>query len=202
MATPVYDRVDAELRRRKAKHLSPSSWRALGEVAGFTSQQMTNWKTRDVPAKHFAAIKDALGWSFDQLAGANAQREHGVQTATSDQGVAQSMSLVEITVPSTIRWEDVEAMQKLPARFTVLMPDDSLAGHIEKGTGLIFETALAPSPGKTVLIEDADGHRFVRIYAIVRGEHWQAVAKSSGYVSLDSKQHGLKVLATMRWREG
>jgi len=93
-------------------------------------------------------------------------------------------------------------MGKLPARFTVHMPDDSLTGHIDRGTGLIFERDLAPTPGKTVLIEDGDGQRFIRIYALVRGDHWQAQAKAAGYVTLDSREHGLRVLATMKWREG
>jgi hypothetical protein len=115
---------------------------------------------------------------------------------------AHPMSLYEITVPSTISWQEVERMQAVPARFTIHMPDDSLSGHIERGTGLIFERDLAPAPGKTVLVEDNEGHRFVRVFALVRGDHWQAQAKSPVYMPLDSLEHGLKVLATMRWREG
>ena len=129
-------------------------------------------------------------------------REPVPQPGQANSAMAQPVMLDEITVPSTISWEALGAMQKLPARFTVLMPDDSLAGHIDKGTGLIFERDLAPAPGKTVLLEDAEGQRFIRLYALVRGGHWQAHAKASGYVTLDSKEHTLKVLATMKWREG
>lgn len=88
-----------------------------------------------------------------------------------------------------------------PARFTLEMPDDSLTGHIEKGAGLIFEASYEPAPGKTVLFEDRDGNRFVRRYATVRGAHWKAQATRSVYVTLDSEEDGLTVLATMRWRE-
>lgn len=112
------------------------------------------------------------------------------------------MSLSEITVPSQITWEDIASMTELPARFTVQMPDDSLAGHIDRGTGLIFERDLAAAPGKTVLVEDSDGNRFIRQFASVRGDHWRAISRSPVYATLDSIEHGLKVLATMKWREG
>ena len=115
--------------------------------------------------------------------------------------VAHPMSLDEITVPDTISWEDIKSMKGLPARFTMSMPDDSLAGHIDRGTGLIFERDLAPAPGKPVLIEDSEGNRFVRIFALVRGDHWQALSKSPVYATLDSEEHGLRVLATTKWRE-
>ncbi len=115
--------------------------------------------------------------------------------------LAHPMILDVFTVPPSFTWEEVEGMTQLPERFTILMPDDSLAGHIEKGSSLIFERDLAPTPSKTVLLEDSDGHRFIRSYALVRGDHWQAQPKASGYVTLDSKEHGLKVLATLKWRE-
>ncbi len=129
-------------------------------------------------------------------------REPVPQPGQAISAVAHSVILDEITVPSTLQWRDLQGMTQLPARFTVLMPDDSLAGHIDRNTGLIFERDLAPLPGKTVLLEDGEGHRFIRIFALVRGDHWQAQSKASGYVTLDSKEHGLKVLATMKWREG
>lgn len=93
-------------------------------------------------------------------------------------------------------------LAEVPERFTVAMPDDALAGFIERGSGLIFERSDRAAPGKTVLVEDKDGNRFIRRYAQVRGDHWRAIATSEVFGSLDSIEHGLRVLAVMRWREG
>ena len=93
-------------------------------------------------------------------------------------------------------------MEELPDFFTVEMPDGSLAGLVEKGASLIFARDLAPAPGKIVLFHDKTGYLFIRRYALVSGDHWQAQSTASGYVTLDSKEHELQVLATLKWREG
>jgi hypothetical protein len=191
----TWHRIDTELSTRK------KNWAWLARELNTSDQTVHNWSARGVPSRRHADIARILGWSVDQLLG-HEIREARPKYGQVNSAVAQPVILDEITVPSTISWGDIEAMGKLPARFTVHMPDDSLTGHIDRGTGLIFERDLAPTPGKTVLIEDGDGQRFIRIYALVRGDHWQAQAKAAGYVTLDSREHGLRVLATMKWREG
>jgi hypothetical protein len=67
---PVWERIDAELQRRRLKHLSPSSWPGLRELIGASRQTTTNWKSRGVPPKEYTVIAGALGWTVDQLVGA------------------------------------------------------------------------------------------------------------------------------------
>lgn len=150
-------------------------------------------------------LEDGVGPEPDWSApvGADVARESATQLGQAISALAHPVMLDEFTVPSTITWGDVKTMAKLPARFIVLMPDDALAGHIDKGTALVFERDLAPASGRTVLIQTNNGDRCIRVYAHVLGDHWQAqFTAKSGYVTLDSKEHGLKVLATMKWREG
>lgn len=68
-ADHVWVRIDAELTRRKDKHLTPGSWAALGKLIAASRQTMTNWKKRGVPPKEYAEIAIRLGWTVDQLLG-------------------------------------------------------------------------------------------------------------------------------------
>lgn len=79
-ADPVWHAIDAELDRRKAKHLAPSSWAALGRLLPKASSQvLTNWKARGVPPKEYANIATALGWSVDRLLGKEDVRDESTR---------------------------------------------------------------------------------------------------------------------------
>jgi hypothetical protein len=69
MSDPVWHRIDRELSNRKAAHLLPGTWAALGRILEVSAQVLTNWKARGVPPKEHQAIADALGWTVDQLLG-------------------------------------------------------------------------------------------------------------------------------------
>lgn len=74
MATdPVWARIDEELRRRKAKHMVPGSWAAIGTRIDASRQTLWNWKTRGIPPKEYAALAGALDWTVDQLLGHEAE---------------------------------------------------------------------------------------------------------------------------------
>lgn len=192
----TWHRIDDELSARG------KNWAWLARQLETSDQTVHNWSTRGVPTRRHADIAQVLGWSVDQLLG-NAVRDPSLEYGSARSAVAHPVILDEFTVPSTITWGDVKTMGQLPARFIVQMPDDALAGHIDRGTALVFERDLAPTSGKTVLIQTNSGDRCIRVYAHVLGDHWEAqFTAKSGYVTLDSKKHGLKVLATMKWREG
>lgn len=76
MADAVWQRIDDELERRKQRHLTPSTWSALGRTIGATDQQIHNWKKRQVPSRHHLAIAMAFGWSVDELLGLEPTRLH------------------------------------------------------------------------------------------------------------------------------
>lgn len=209
-----------QIYRNRLKMLASEagSQRALAERIGKSPAQISQWingskdsktgRPRSMDRNTAREIERLFpkpeGWMDQPLDEAGASEPLGVtgsQTARSA-GVAHSMSLYEITVPPTTKWEDLMTLGEVPEHFTVAMPDDALAGFIERGTGLIFERSDSAAPGKTVLVEDKDGNRFIRRYAQVRGDHWRAIATSEVFGSLDSLEHGLRVLAVMRWREG
>lgn len=97
---PVWERIDAELRRRKAKHLAPGSWAALGGLIGASRQTTTNWKVRGVPPKEYTVVAGALGWTVDQLVGADAD-ERPAPAPTDDlaAGVAHLLQMIAATPP-------------------------------------------------------------------------------------------------------
>ena len=89
---------------------------------------------------------------------------------------------------------------EIPAFFRVAMPDDSLRGEVDRGVMLLFDRDLPPETGRPVLVQDKYGERYIRIFSLLRGEHWRAVAKNDAFPPLDSLEDGLTVLATAKYR--
>ena len=89
---------------------------------------------------------------------------------------------------------------ELPEVFRCELVDDALAPNTPKGTPIVFARNAAPYPGVGVLVEDRDGVRYVRVYTQGAAGHWMASARHPAYVSLDSEQHGLKLLAVAQHR--
>lgn len=116
------------------------------------------------------------------------------------EGVAQSLRLSSYSVPITFQWEQLLQSEKLPATFTVAMPDEALSPRIARGTELIFSTTATPAPGKGVLVQDSNGKRYVRRYGEGLAGAWMAQAVNDAYVSLDSARDGLTLLAVMTGR--
>lgn len=110
--------------------------------------------------------------------------------------VAQQMSQpLEIMDPTLMLWESIVS-SPLPPLFRVAMPDDSMAPEFRKGSVVLFSTTEGqPRADDAVLVQDADGNPFVRVYEERRPGHWQAVALNGRFQPLDSKLDGLKVLA-------
>ncbi len=104
--------------------------------------------------------------------------------------------------PVGMSWEAAvsTAESDLPNLFFVEMPDDSLAGYIDQGTEIVFDKHQAPRVGKPVFIETADGRRFIRNYAEGRAGSWRALATSDAFLSFDSSQEPLTILASFKWR--
>lgn len=111
--------------------------------------------------------------------------------------VAHPLNLSPYKVPSTTVWGDLMKMKTLPASFTAPMPDDSMAGSIDKGTVIYFETGIEPTPGHGVLVEDKFKAWHVRRYKKGIGSAWSAEAANSDHPSFDSERDGIKLLAVV-----
>ena len=62
---------------------------------------------------------------------------------------------------------------------------------------MTFQTDLSPRPGDGVLIADADGNYYLRIYKQRRPGNWEAHAENTAYQALDSERDGLRVLGVL-----
>jgi transcriptional regulator with XRE-family HTH domain len=74
----------------------------------------------------------------------------------------QSAVAHELTPPSykllpTISWEQMNNMEKLPARFGVVLRDQAMAPKMPKGTELLFESADTAEPGQVALVRASSG---------------------------------------------
>lgn len=182
----------------EAEGYTPSQ---LAKAAGTTSAAVAQWKTTTKTLKSASVIGlcELTGWHQKWWATGRGPRDAS-ESGPSELMKAHSLSLAAVTIPAQVKWGELMQLQKLPDRFSLAMPDDSLSGKIERGTVLIFDSAAEPKPGHGVLLKDKRGAMYVRRYVHVREGRWQAQATSDAYASLDSEADGLVVLACMTGR--
>lgn len=68
---PVWDRLDAELKRRKR------NWSWLATRLGYSRARCANWKARGIPLAEYPALAVAFGESADWVAGVAEARGTG-----------------------------------------------------------------------------------------------------------------------------
>lgn len=90
-----------------------------------------------------------------------------------------------------------EKMENLPATFGVAIPDDSMAPRVRRGDVVRFSRDIAPRPGDGVLVCDANGAWFFRIYRERRPGEWEAHPLNDAYQPLDGERNQLRVLAVL-----
>lgn len=112
-------------------------------------------------------------------------------------GVALAQSSISSIVAAlTLAWEGLmTADLRRPVK--VALPDDAMGKDYPEGTALEFDPARKPRAGWPCLVRDQQGNFYCRDYVKGAGEHWQAVARSSGYLTLDSLDHGLQFIGSM-----
>ncbi|MEY8688343.1 MAG: hypothetical protein AB9M53_00505 [Leptothrix sp. (in: b-proteobacteria)] len=161
-------------------------------------QTVKNWESRGVSKEGALLVEQILG-----VRPAWILRNEGDMVAEAKPpliaGEAHHVRLYERTVPPTVTWEWV-MQAKVPMtmkEFRVAMPDDALAPKVARGTPLEFDSGKAPRFGEGVLVEDADGRRFVRVYKEDHAGQWRAAPINPAYATLDSDRDGLTVLATL-----
>lgn len=101
-----------------------------------------------------------------------------------------------VTVIPLLEWEDLMTA-KLPHKFEVALPDDSMAPRARKGQLVTLQSDLTPTPGDGVLVVDDQGNTYLRVYSQKRGNHWEALALNEAYQPMDSARDGLTVLAVL-----
>lgn len=83
----------------------------------------------------------------------------------------------------------------LPPVFRIAVPDDSMAPQVRAGQIVEFTTGVGPRPGDGVLVSDASGALYFRVYRTRRADEWEAHPLNEAYRPLDAERDGLTVLA-------
>lgn len=156
---------------------------ALAQALGETRQTISNWKSRGVPADKFTALADVLNWSMDELLGR-------------EKPVARPVILDGRTVVPQLVWETL-MKTTLPPVFQVAAPDASMSPRIHEGTLVQFSTGMRPKAGDGVLVQDAAGQAFIRVFRERSHGRWEAHPLNEAYRPLDSQDDQLTVLAVL-----
>lgn len=192
---PSYLRlVDGYLERVPDAQGTPG---AVAHLLGISPQSATNWQARGVSRDGALKAQRVLGVSAMWILHGTGAR--AVAHPPEDAGAqAQPMILDAYTVPVTVppeRWMTGDA---LPSSFVTTAPDDALAPSLPRGARVLMR-ALEPAervrPGACVIVEDAQGRRYLRRYAETAGGGWSAQALHGAYATLQGD--GLRVLAVM-----
>lgn len=147
--------------------------------------------------KRLASVARALGVHADKLAIgeiaeiASNENAHPPQT----DGPVKITILDVYPPPRIMSWE--ELMGDLPDTFGVKVQDVALEPKMRQGDTVLIRRSETPRPGDGVLIKDADGEHYLRIYRQTRKGEWAAAALNDGYGELDAARHGLVVVGVV-----
>lgn len=165
----------------------------FAEALGVKPQHVTNWKQRGLPPERLEEVSRLLNCSVDYLLGRVPTPQPGL--------VAHPLTLDRSTVPPTISWSEL-SMTELPEVFRTTVPDTALAPRVTQGATVVLTRGLEPKAGDGVLVQDGDGHHYLRLYRERRVGHWEAHALNDSYRPLDSQIDRLRVVAVITATEG
>lgn len=197
----------AEAMRRAGVKTQP-----LATALGISYQAVK--KVLEGGSKSFSAINNnkaakILGVSPDWLSSGEGDMQiHVTDDPAPEGGMAQSMSHLAMQTVPPIPWEQLAMYDmtkvKLPASFSVVMNDDSMAPDIKKGTR-IFMSSVLPAlfmPGEGVLIRDSVGIIRFRQLREARPGVWEARAFNDLHPTIDQERQGFEILAIKTAIEG
>lgn len=187
---------DAAIRRANLQ-LSGVTNADLCSKVGHGPSYWSNLRTD--PKKSFGEkiarkIEDGMGWPRGWLDTPQDKTPRAAEGWTYQQ--AQHLSLTTSNMVPHLEWEELMTAA-LPRKFEVTLPDDSMAPRAKSGQLVTLQSDLTPQPGDGVLVSDAHGNHFLRIYRQRRPGHWEAHATNEAYQALDSERDGLTVLAVL-----
>lgn len=152
---------------------------------------------RDMGNKLASDIEDALrlgrGWMDQQhLSPGEPIPGYGVAHQTSHPTVFDSLP--------TIQWERI-LNNEVPDLFCSALPDDALAPEFPKGTAIVWTTRRRVAPGRIALVKDRHGQLHARICHQGRAPgQWIAAPTNPAFISFDSQEEGLSVIAVYKGR--
>lgn len=109
--------------------------------------------------------------------------------------VSQRQAMVS---PSTLVWEDL-VIEDIRGQFILAIVGDALAPNYLPGQSGIWEAGSTGKPGQPVLLADAAGAFYLRLYEPRPGGSWAGVSQRVGHPELTPEQHGVRVVARLRY---
>ena len=169
----------------------------LARAAGVSNAAVSHWlagRSKALKAESAIGLHRLTGWDADWWISGKGPKQT-VQLRV----VAHPASLPNVTLlPIQITWEEVMQKSDLPDRFISVMPDDQAAPRCATGAQCVWSTIKPARPGRVVLLKDKHGQLHAREYRQGKAPgQWTAAAINPAYVSFDSEQDGLSVVATL-----
>ena len=116
-------------------------------------------------------------------------------------GVAQNLSYPRASddLPM-LSWEDL-VQRPVPEIFRTILTDDALSPEHPAGTEIVWTTRRKAAPSRLILVKDRHGQIHARQCHQGRAPgHWIAAPINPAYVTFDSQEVGLELLAVYKGR--
>lgn len=173
--------------------------RAVGEAEGggrpLSYQTVQQWESgKSAPKRsRLEVVARVLGSTAQELLGLPAVTE---TQQPPGKGVAVRIHAIQnLQVPKMVPWEGL--MRDLPERFSVRVTDSALSPRVDIGDIVMLDRTQQPKPGDGVLVRDARGDHYLRLYRQASATEWSAGATSQAYSDLSASVHGLEVVAVV-----
>ncbi len=144
-------------------------------------------------------VKPFLSGSTPVYALPHLLREPEVADAWAHSLLAHAMSDMQPMVsPRTLVWEDL-VTEDIHGQFILAIVGDALAPLYLPGQSGIWEAGSEGRPGQPVLLVDAAGTFYLRLFEPRPGGSWAGISQRVGHPTLTEAQDGVRVLARLRY---
>ena len=169
----------------------------LARAAGVSNAAVSHWlagRSKALKAESAIGLQKLTGWAADWWITGK-----GSKAMQSPIVVSHAMGLEDvILLPQLMTWNEVIAEVPLPDRFIAVMPDDQAAPRCPAGAQCVWSTIKPARPGRVVLVKDQQSQLHAREYRQGKAPgEWSASAINPSSVSLDAKEDGLVIVATL-----
>jgi plasmid maintenance system antidote protein VapI len=181
----------------------------LAKTLGKAPAQISQWIggartiTEDSARSIEKAAKKPPGWldfMEDQWNSAPKSTFNHLIEAHTNGLLLDETTVLPFTQPPRLEWEHLLTDAELPRVFCLAMPDDSMEPFTPRGTALVLTSGTQPVPGHGVLVCNARGEHFIRMYQQGPAGRWIAQPRNPAYAALDSERDELRILATVTGR--
>lgn len=198
--------VDAAIRRENLRTICRARGLTPSLAAAQYGRRVSFWSDLLIGRKAFGeklarAIEEQLGLPPLSLDQAPETAEQHASAGVAPR-VAHDLSQFKPEHAPLLDWGALMEATKLAQIFWTTLPDDSMAPRAPAGKRVCFDRGMTPMPGDGVLVADALGAVYFRLYRAGPAGRWTAAALNSAYQDLESERDGLRVLAVLKAEEG